>query len=91
MGDQHLSEEELLSNAHLRDRFITTLIQQRNEAQKRCDEAHAALARAFGALVSISLLTRLGGEVDDYAEVVRSVREVVEERDRLRNASRLLD
>lgn len=62
-----------------------------NATQKRCDEAHAALSYAFHALVEISLLTSLGGEVDGYEKVVQSVREVVEERDKLRNASILLD
>lgn len=62
---------------------LPILIKQRDEAQKRCDEAHAALSYAFHALVEISLLTRLGGEVDGYEGVVRAVREVVEERDKL--------
>lgn len=41
--------------------------------RKRADEGHAAHAASFGALVDISLLTDLGGEVDDYAAVVKAV------------------
>lgn len=53
-------------------------IRERDALQKRCDEAHAALALAFGTLVNISLLTRLGGEVDEYSEVTRAVREEID-------------
>lgn len=57
--------------------MIEELEKERDEAVRRSNEVHAALAHAFTALHNISLLTRLEGEVDDYEDVVEAVREAI--------------
>lgn len=42
-------------------------------------EAHNCTAAIFGALTQISLLTDLGGEVDEYQDVVEAVRRLHKE------------
>ena len=46
-------------------------------------EAHRNSSTIFAALVEISLLTHLGGEVADYGDVVDAVRRLKEENERL--------
>lgn len=54
--------------------------------QKRCDELARNVTALFGQFVNISLMTRCGGEVDEYDDVTASVREIVDERDKLQMA-----
>lgn len=94
MSDQHLNEAELrmmtpleytvwqrdeaIEKLEMMRRALTEVTHERDAAKTRCNEAHAALSLAFGALVEISLLTKLGGEVDDYMAVVSAVKELRE-------------
>ena len=54
------------------------------EMQTRERQALDAHAHSFSALAAVSLLTDLGGEVDDYGDVAKSVEKIVDERDALR-------
>lgn len=54
------------------------------EMQTRERQALDAHAHSFSALAAVSLLTDLGGEVDDYSEVPKAVERIIAERDVLR-------
>ena len=54
------------------------------EMQTRERQALDAHAHSFSALAAVSLLTDLGGEVDDYGDVAKSVEKIVDERNALR-------
>ncbi len=68
---------------------LVRIIADRAALAKSEHEALAAHAASFGALRDISLLTDLGGEVDEYADVTLAVERICASRDALaRDAAR---
>lgn len=64
------------------------------EAERRSGEHLSAHLSSFGALAGVSALTDLGGEVDDYEEVVEAVRRLgrgAEAMEAVADAARALD
>jgi chromosome segregation ATPase len=66
-------------------REISVIAREAETLRKQRDEALAAHAASFHALVSISLQTDCGGEVDEYPNVVESVKRLAGEAETLRD------
>lgn len=69
----HHEKERYEATVQRLESTIATLRSTLEARKQQVKEALAAHSASFGALVDVSLMTDLGGEVDDYSEVAKSV------------------